>query len=47
MDFVLQAEVYLSMLCEQGDTQAEDIHAAFMSCGFDKPGSETSDFLKN
>ena len=32
-DFVLQTEVYRCMLCEQGDTQAEDRHEAFISCG--------------
>lgn len=32
-DLVLQAEVYRRMLCEQGDTQAEDRIEAFMSCG--------------
>jgi hypothetical protein len=32
-DLVLQAEVYRSMLCEQGDTRAEERHEAFISCG--------------
>lgn len=32
-DLVLQTEVYRCMLCEQGDTQADDRHNAFMSCG--------------
>ena len=32
-DLVLQVEVYRSMLCEQGDTRADDRHAAFISCG--------------
>jgi hypothetical protein len=32
-DLVLQVEVYRSMLCEQGDTRAEDRHFAFISCG--------------
>jgi hypothetical protein len=32
-DFLLQAEVYRSMLCEQGDTRAENRHGAFISCG--------------
>jgi hypothetical protein len=32
-DLVLQAEVHRRMLCEQGDTQAEDRLETFMSCG--------------
>jgi hypothetical protein len=32
-DLMLQVEVYRSMLCEQGDTRADDRHAAFISCG--------------
>jgi hypothetical protein len=32
-DLLLQVEVYRSMLCEQGDTRAEDRHGAFISCG--------------
>jgi hypothetical protein len=32
-DLLLQVEVYRSMLCEQGDTRAEDRHSAFISCG--------------
>jgi hypothetical protein len=32
-DLLLQAEVYRSMLCEQGDTRAENRHSAFISCG--------------
>lgn len=32
-DLVLQAEVYRRMICEQGDTQAEDRISTFMSCG--------------
>jgi hypothetical protein len=32
-DLVLQEEVHRSMLCEQGDTRAEDRHDAFISCG--------------
>jgi hypothetical protein len=32
-DLVLQAEVYRRMLCEQGDTQAEDRMKIFMSRG--------------
>jgi hypothetical protein len=30
-DLVLQVGVYRSMLCEQGDTRADDRHAAFVS----------------
>lgn len=33
MDCVIQPEQYRSMLCEQGDTQTDDRHEAFMSCG--------------
>ena len=32
-DFVLQPEVYRAMLCEQGDSQADNRHLAFISCG--------------
>ena len=32
-DFVLQPEVYRDMLCEQGDSQANNRHLAFISCG--------------
>jgi hypothetical protein len=32
-DLILQVELYRSMLCEQGDTRAEDRHSAFVSCG--------------
>jgi hypothetical protein len=32
-DLALQTEVYRRMLCEQGETQAEDRIPAFMSCG--------------
>jgi hypothetical protein len=32
-DLALQAEVYRRMICEQGDTQAEDRIPTFMSCG--------------
>ena len=32
-DLMLQVEVYRSMLCEQGDTRADDRHSAFISCG--------------
>ena len=32
-DLVLQPELYRSMVCEQGDTQSDDRHSAFMSCG--------------
>ena len=32
-DFVLQTELYRSMVCEQSDTQPEDRHIAFQSCG--------------
>jgi hypothetical protein len=32
-DLVLQVEIYRAMLCEQGDTRAEDRHSAFISCG--------------
>ena len=32
-DLVLQTELYRSMVCEQGDTQSEDRHMAFESCG--------------
>jgi hypothetical protein len=32
-DLLLQVEVYRSMLCERGDTRAEDRHSAFISCG--------------
>ena len=32
-DLSLQTEVYRRMLCEQSDTQAEDMKHTFMSCG--------------
>lgn len=32
-DLVLQSEVYRSMLCEQGDTRAEERHSSFIACG--------------
>ena len=32
-DLILQSEVYRCMLCEQGDTRAEERNAAFISCG--------------
>jgi hypothetical protein len=32
-DCTIQPEAYRSMLCEQGDTQAEERHKAFTACG--------------
>ena len=32
-DLVLQPELYRSIVCEQGDTQSDDRHNVFMSCG--------------
>ena len=32
-DFSLQPEVYRAMLCEQRDSQADNKHLAFFSCG--------------
>jgi hypothetical protein len=32
-DLALQAEVHRPMICEQGDTQAEERIPTFMSCG--------------
>jgi hypothetical protein len=32
-DFLLQSEVNPAMLCEQGDSQADNRHLAFILCG--------------
>jgi hypothetical protein len=32
-DLILQVEVYRSMVCEQGDTRADDRHTTFIACG--------------
>jgi hypothetical protein len=46
-DLVLQVEVYRSMLCEQGDTRADDRHAAFISCGLISRIHRLQFFTKN
>jgi hypothetical protein len=46
-DLVLQVEVYRSMLCEQGDTRADDRHSAFISCGLISRVQRLQFFSKN
>jgi hypothetical protein len=46
-DLLLQVEVYRSMLCEQGDTRAEDRHGAFISCGLISRVHRLQFFTKN
>ena len=46
-DLMLQVEVYRSMLCEQGDTRADDRHAAFVSCGLKSRVQRLQFFTKN
>ena len=45
-DMALQTEVYRRLLCEQGDTQAEDRICSFLSCGLISRVQRVQVFLK-
>ena len=45
-DVALQTEVYQRLLCEQGDTQAEDRISSFLSCGLISRVQRVQVFLK-